>query len=176
MIEFELSLRILNCLINVCFRLACKNHTIKIDQQRIDMILCIYPRNVFKLHRAKVSSRVDIVSSLQLRWKANIFKDGSICQVAMHAFAKPAKFIGKMKSCSKKRGKGDEFDKNYFPRKKLSAHVWNYSRKNLPTIESIGKEKRISYRLSNITLNDIYFRLERQSSVQLSSLQDATSE
>lgn len=137
---------------------------------------CIYPRNVFKLHRAKVSSRVDIVSSLQLRWKANIFKDGSICQVAMHAFAKPAKFIGKMKSCSKKRGKGDEFDKNYFPRKKLSAHVWNYSRKNLPTIESIGKEKRISYRLSNITLNDIYFRLERQSSVQLSSLQDATSE
>lgn len=39
-----------------------------------------------------------------------------------------------------------------------------------------GKEKRISYRLSNITLNDIYFRLERQSSVQLSSLQDATSE
>lgn len=140
---------------------------------------CIYPRNVFKLHRAKVSSRVDIVSSLQLRWKANIFKDASICHVAMHVFAKPAKFIGKMKSCSKKRGKGDEFDKNYFPRKKLSAHVrdvWNYSRKNLPTIESIREGKTNIISLSNITLNDIYFRLERQSSVQLSSLQDATSE
>lgn len=80
-----------------------------------------------------------------------------------------------MKSCSKKRGKGDEFDKNYFPRKKLSARLKLFAKEfTNHRIHREGKTNIIS--VSNITLNDIYFRLERQSSVQLSSLQDATSE
>lgn len=85
----------------------------------------------------KYHQGADIVSSLQLEW--NIFKDGSVFQVAMRdAFSKAGSLLEKWRAVEKERGKGDEVRETERVRFKLFAKEFDKHR------ESIGKEK--SYR------------------------------
>lgn len=85
----------------------------------------------------KYHQGADIVSSLQFEW--NIFKDGSVFQVAMRdAFGKAGSLLEKWRAVEKERGKGDEVRETERVRFKLFAKEFDKHR------ESIGKEK--SYR------------------------------